>query len=295
MIIDAHQHSFWHGQNDDDLVADMDANGIEIAWLLTWEIPPFEHAPKHHRYLNPCNVRDDGTNSGITLADQIRMRDRHPDRFVLGYCSHPALAGSAERLEQAYNMYGARICGEWKFRILLDDPRCLEVFRSAGRLSMPVVLHMDVPYLPDADGKATYQPSWYGGTAANLERALQACPETTFLGHGPGFWREISGDADTAQGSRPTGPITPGGRIISLLEKYPNLYCDLSATSGLNALERDPAIAKDFVNRFADRLLFARDCYDSKLYEFLQSLELPEKNSKQICSENALRLVPIDR
>ena len=89
VIIDAHQDSFWLGQNDADLVANMDANGIDLAWLLTWEIPPFEHAPKHHRHLNPCNVRDDGTNAGITLPDVVRTRDHYPDRFIIGYCSHP--------------------------------------------------------------------------------------------------------------------------------------------------------------------------------------------------------------
>ena len=294
MIVDAHQHSLWLGRNDADLVANMDANNIDLAWLLTWEVPPSEHASKHHRSLNPCNVRANGTHAGVTLADQIKTRDRYPDRFILGYCSHPALEGAAERLEQAHHMHGARVCGEWKFRILLDDPRCLNVFKVAGKLAMPVVLHFDVPYLPDAAGNMIYQALWYDGTAANLERALQACPDTIFLGHGPGFWREISGDADTAQSSRPTGPVVPGGRIIKCFEKYPNLYGDLSATSALCALQRDPAHAKDFLSRFADRLLFARDSYSSDLHEFLQTIDLPEKISRQIYSENALKLVPKD-
>ena len=294
MIIDAHQHSFWSGQNDADLVANMDANGIDLAWLLAWEIPPSEHAAEHHSYLNPCNVRADGTNAGITFSDQLRTRDRHPGRFVLGYCSHPSVEGAAERLEQAYHMYGARVCGEWKFRILLDDPRCLEHFSVAGKLAMPVVIHMDAPYLPDANGNPIYQPLWYGGTVANLERALQACSETNFLGHGPGFWREISGDAERAPEVYPSGSLAPDGQIIRLLKEYPNLYGDLSGCSGLNALKRDPAQAKSFLTRFADRLLFARDSYSSDLYEFLQSLDLPEKISRPIYSENALRLVPKD-
>ena len=294
MIIDAHQHAFWSGQNCTHLIADMDANGIDLAWLLTWEIPPFEHAPKHHR-LNPANVRPDGTHAGVILADQIRACDCHPDRFILGYCSHPALEGAAERLEQAHHMYGARVCGEWKFRILLDDPRCLNAFRVAGKLGMPVVVHIDVPYLANADGTLIYQPLWYGGTVANLEGAIKACPETIFLGHGPGFWREISSDADKAPGSRPQGPVVPGGRIIKLFQEYPNLYGDLSASSALKALKRDCAHARDFLVRFADRMLFARDCLGSDLHQFLQSLELPEKISRQICFENALRLLPIDR
>ena len=288
MIIDAHQHALWLGQNEADLVANLDANGIDLAWLLTVEFPPFEHAAKNHRSLNPCNVRADGTHAGVTLADQIRVRDRYPDRFVLGYCCHPALEGAADSLEQAHHMHGAQICGEWKFRILLDDPRCLNVFHVAGKLAMPVVLHFDVPYLPNADGQPIYQPLWYGGTATNLEAALKACPKTTFLGHGPGFWREISADADKASNSRPQGPVVVGGRIIELFDKYANLYGDLSAGSGLNALNRDPAHAKEFLTRFADRLLFARDCSDSKLHEFLQSLDLPEKISRKIYSQNAL-------
>src|SRR6185295_12257502 len=109
-----------------------------------------------------------------------------------------------------------RGCAEWKFRMPFDDPRCLELYRAAGRLKCPVVLHLDVPYLPDSEGKAVFQAGWYGGTVANLERALQACPETTFIGHAPGFWREISGDADARSEGYPKGPVTPGGRLYRL-------------------------------------------------------------------------------
>ena len=108
MIIDAHQHAFWLGHNDADFIANIDANDIDVSWLLTWEIPSFEHASKHHRSLNPANVRGDGTHAGITLADQILTRDRHPDRFILGYCCHPASDGAADRLEQSYHMHGWR-------------------------------------------------------------------------------------------------------------------------------------------------------------------------------------------
>ena len=42
MIIDTHQHVFWHGRNDANLVADMDGCGIQQAWLLSWEVAPHE-------------------------------------------------------------------------------------------------------------------------------------------------------------------------------------------------------------------------------------------------------------
>ena len=292
MIIEAHQHSFWLGQNDADLVTNMNANGIDLAWLLTLEIPSFEHTSKHHRQLNPANVRADGTHAGITLDDQVLTRDRYPDRFILGYCSHPALDGAADRLEQAYDMYGARVCGEWRFCVPLDEPRCLSLFRIAGKPAMPVLVHIDVPYLPGANGKLIYQPLWYGGTVVNLEGALKACPATIVLGHGPGFGREISGDADRAPASRPVGPVVPDGRVIRLLEKYANLYGELSATSALNALRHDLQNAKDFLACFAERLLFGRDCFSSDLHEFLQSHDLSDHIARHTYSENAQCLVP---
>jgi hypothetical protein len=51
-----------------------------------------------------------------------------------------------------------------------------------------------------------------------------------------GFLERISGDVVAAEKSiYPQGTVRPGGRVIELLEKYPNLHADLSANSGYNA------------------------------------------------------------
>ncbi len=295
MRIDSHQHVFWHGHDDADLVADMDEHGIDLAWLLSWEVPPEEDEPIYHGALNPVHMRADGTRGGIPLSDLLIARDRHSHRFVLGYCPPPRLPNAPAVFEVAHGIHGVRVCGEWKYRMLIDDPRCLELFRTAGRLGCPVVLHLDVPYLHDPrTGRLAYQPSWYGGTVENLERALVACPETTFIGHAPGFWREISGDADQDPAVYPTGPVVPGGRLHGLFERNPNLYADLSAGSALGALKRDRDHARELLCRFADRLLFGRDFYGGELLEFLDSLDLPLYVRRAIDSENALRLVPVD-
>ena len=291
MIIDSHQHVFWHDRDDAGLIADMDDHRIDTAWLLSWEISPAEDSPHYHSVLNPLHLRDDGTHAGIPLSDLLLARSRYPNRFVIGYCPNPARGSAPEAFESAYHIHGVRVCGEWKFRMLFDDPRSIELFHTAGRLKCPVVLHLDRPYLPDSTGKLVYQPNWYGGTVANLERALQACPDTNFIGHAPGFWREISGDADRATEPYPKGPVVPGGRLHPLFEKYRNLYADLSAGSGRFALSRDPAHARDFLTRFADRLLFGRDIYGKELHEFLQTLDLPEQTRRKIYSENAAKLV----
>lgn len=287
MRIDSHQHVFWHGRDAAGLVADMDEYQISKAWLLSWEIQPYEDDTAYHGALNPVHIRPDGTHAGIPLGDLIKARDAYPDRFVLGYFPHPQLPSAPKLFEAAVKIHGVRVCGEWKFRVLFDDPRCLEVYHVAGRLGCPVVLHLDVPYLA-----GVYQRNWYGGTIDNLERALDACPETNFVGHAPGFWREISGDCATDPSAYPTGPIAPGGRLHGLFERHENLFADLSAGSAMHAMKRDLTHARSFLIRFADRLLFGRDYYGSELLDLLLGLDLPADVQEKIFCRNANRLVP---
>ncbi len=287
--IDSHQHVFWHGRDDAGLIADMDEHGIDLSWLLTWEIPPFprtDEAVQYSKVLNPSRVRPDGSHPGITLDDLLIAHRAYPGRFVLGYCPDPATPGAADRFEAACDMHGVRVCGEWKFRMLINDPRSLELFRAAGRRKAPVVLHLDVPYIAGA-----YCPQWYGGTVDNLEQALQACPDTLFIGHAPGFWREICADSGAACDPYPGGPVTAPGKLHYLLDTYPNLYADLSAGSGLRALQRDPSHARDFLEHYANRLLFARDECGGSLKNHLLSLDLPDAVQHRIFHENALKVL----
>ncbi|MCX6044521.1 MAG: amidohydrolase family protein [Chloroflexi bacterium] len=294
MLIDSHNHSHYNGVGPEGLIAEMDAFGIDLAWLLTWYLPPSEHVPSSHRAFNPRNVRPDGTHAGVILADVLETCQRFPARFVAGYCPCPTEGNAADLFEAAYRVYGVRICGEWSYRTVLDDPRAIELFRRAGQLHCPVVLHIDAPYLPDAQGKPVYQEFWYGGNLEALARALQACPATIFIGHAPGFWRYLSGDEATERAIYPAGPIQPGGRLLELFEQFPNLWADLSAGSGLGALRRDPGFARDFLIRYADRLLYGRDNKGNALQEFLKTLDLPQTVRDKLFFQNAQKLVPLE-
>ncbi len=293
ILIDAHQHVYYHGLNPAGVVAEMDRFGIDRAWILTWYLPPGEDVPATHAYFNPANFRPDGTHAGSTLGDVIRACDQHPGRFVAGYCPCPHEGSAAKLFEAAYRNHGVRVCGEWSYRMLLDDPRSLELFRKAGELGCPVVLHLDVPFLPDGKGGQSYQTYWYGGGIGPLERALQACPQTIFVGHAPGFWRYISGDEEHEPAVYPRGPVKPGGQLLRLLDTYPNLWADLSAGSGLGALQRDLTHTRQFLVRYADRLLFGRDDHGQKLQFFLEALDLPAAVRAKLWATNAQRLVPV--
>ncbi|MCX5661477.1 MAG: amidohydrolase family protein [Planctomycetota bacterium] len=291
MIIDSHNHVYYCGLGPEAVVAEMDALGIDRAWILTWFLTPAESLKGYMRGTNPERARPDGTHAAMPLIDVVATCKRYPDRFVPGFCPSPWDRSAVAQLEAAVKMHGVRVCGEWSYRMPLDDPRALELFRAAGRLKLPVVLHMDTPWLPPND-PAGFQSVWVAGTIHHLERALQACPETVFIGHAPSFWRELSGDADTRREPCPEGPLVPGGRLEPMFERYPNLWADLSANSGLTAMSRDRDATRRFLIKFADRLLFGRDRDQAEPLPFIRSLGLPEDVLAKILGGNALRLVP---
>jgi len=290
VIIDAHNHIYYHGLNAEGVLDEMDRFGFDVLWLLTWYLPPGEHVPNSHGVFNPVNARPDGTHGGTTLSELSQAREKYPDRFVAGYCPCPSEGHAAELFEAAYHSHNVRVCGEWSYRMLLNDPRAILLFRKAGELGAPVVLHIDTPFL-----NGVYQEVWYGGEIGAFEQALQACPETIFVGHAPGFWRHVSGDEATDPEMYPPGPIAPGGRLFDMFANFPNLWADLSAGSGLNALKRMDDGGLGFIVEYQDRLLFGRDAPGNDLHEHLVTLNLPEDVAKKIYCENALRLVPLER
>jgi predicted TIM-barrel fold metal-dependent hydrolase len=130
-----------------------------------------------------------------------------------------------------------------------------------------------------------------------LEGVLNAFPKLNFIGHGPGFWASISGDVDQkGLGGYPTGTVAPGGALDRLMAKFPNLFCDLSAGSGSNAISRDLVFGKEFLIRNQDRICFGTDYLQPgqgvpQFQVFEEQLELPAEVFAKIARGNALRLV----
>ena len=124
-----------------------------------------------------------------------------------------------------------------------------------------------------------------------LERAVVACPKTVFIGHGGGFWAHISGDDRFRTERYPTAPPLLGGKVQEMLAKYPNLYADLSARSGFNAMTRDDAFGREFLLDHHDKILFGRDDFDSRMFDHLVKLDLPREVFDEITFQTAQRLI----
>jgi predicted TIM-barrel fold metal-dependent hydrolase len=137
-----------------------------------------------------------------------------------------------------------------------------------------------------------------------IEKMLKKYPGLKIIGHSQPFWSEISGDnTEALRNSYPPGKVIEG-RLHKLLRDHENLYCDLSAGSGLNAMTRDEDHALRFLDEFQDKIMFATDICSaqnthhlsiSRFYDrLLNENLLSETIYRKICRENAIRILKLD-
>lgn len=166
----------------------------------------------------------------------------------------------------------------------INDPSMKRIYAACGEVDFPVTIHIDDKHAVDVPG------------LPGFENILKEFPHVNFLAHANGWWNSISGDVSTFKGY-PKEPITKDGAILRLLEKYPNLYGDLSANSGLNAVTRDPTIGLKFLNDFSDKLLFGTDALGNNggegHFDFYNQLDLPLSVKNKIFKDNAKSLLKL--
>ena len=75
MLIDAHNHPNWHGHNAKKILENMDAQGIDKMWLLTWECGPEDYSQKTNAHLPIGKVAI----PGLELLDGGFAERREPD------------------------------------------------------------------------------------------------------------------------------------------------------------------------------------------------------------------------
>lgn len=269
-LIDIHTHlipcseasGYPRTASAEELVAVADAWGVERAVVLPLESPECE--------------------SEYALSAQVwELTAQFPDRLIPFVGADPRQQRVLDKIRH-YHARGARGFGEHKCGLPIDDPRSMEVYRLCGELHLPVLFHMD----PEINGDEVGLPG--------LTRALRELPETVFIAHGPGWWTAISA-ADDRTGGYPAGPVKPGGAADRLLSECPNLYADISAASGHNALTRDPEFTEGFLARHWQRLLLGTDYfwvdYEPPQLAWLRTCPMPGEWRTAIGRENAARLL----
>lgn len=191
---------------------------------------------------------------------------------------------------------GALGVGEITSNVYVDDEKVDRLFFVCERLELPILFHMS-PAIQNGYGLVDDLG------LPRLEKMLMKYPEVKVIGHSQPFWCEISRiDSESDRNAYPTGKIIEG-RLPELMRRYKNLYCDLSAGSGANAMMRDMEYAAIFMTEFGDRILYgcditsAESTYYFAFAKFLDNLYInnmiSRKTYKNICRENAIRLLHI--
>ncbi len=230
-----------------------------------------------------------------TTREIAQVTAQHPDKFLYFMNIDPRMNYNSPKADfsryiEHHLEQGAKGVGELFPCMPFDHPLMDNLLFYINKYKLPLTIHLaPTPY---------YVYGIYDDyNLSGLERALDRYPDIRFFGHSAEFWSRISGD--TQYRDYPKGPVEPDGPVVRLLEQYPNLYGDLSAGSGLNAMTRDPAFTAWFMDRFQDKLMFGLDLCSAipkdklTLSELMDQLLAENTISKQvydkICWDNAAK------
>lgn len=188
------------------------------------------------------------------LRDAERAKEqmaKHPGRFTWFVAADPTQPGGYDGVAQALKA-GAIGIGEMKTHTAADAKEMRRLYDLAADHKVPVLLHFQEAAPFDQEAR------WNTGFP-QFDKILKAHKRTNFIGHANFFWASISVNPPSGE-EYPAGPVKLGGLTDRWLADFPNLYGDLSANSGNNALSRDPEFARAFLARHQNKLMFGSDC-----------------------------------
>lgn len=306
-VIDMHSHAYATTPEEvKNWVQTMDSLGIEKVVILSMA-------------------------TGARFDTIMDLYGAYPDRFVV-YCGldyttygtpdFPAAA--VKELERCYRR-GASGVGElgdkglgelysWPkpgYGLHIDDPVLKPVWEKCAELNMPVNIHVAEPYwfyLPMDSTNDGLMNAWkwkidlskpglrsYDDLIQSLENVVKDNPQTIFIA---AHYANLNHDPK---------------RLGRLLDKYPNLYADISARYAEQS--NIPRFMRDFFIRHQNKLLYGTDMgYDISMYRLtfrilestdehfyatdlfnyhwaLNGWDIPREVLQEIYYENALRIL----
>lgn len=228
-VIDIHQHTYYSGRSDADLLEHQRKMGATMTVLLP--------AGSQYGLAAQC-----GSNDSVQS-----LARRYPREYRCFANELPDLPETRAVLEK-YIRTGAIGIGEQKFPVRIDSPDIDRIAAIAREYRVPVLLH--------------FEHENYNTRFEEFERVVKRHHQVNFIGHAQTWWGNISKN-HVQSVMYPKDRVVQGGITDRLLSDYPNVYGDMSAGSGLNSMLRDEDHARGFLARHQDRLLFGSDCNDS--------------------------------
>jgi predicted TIM-barrel fold metal-dependent hydrolase len=269
--------------------------------------------------------------SGAAFQEGYKnLAGRHPDRFVVfanvdfDRIDEPDFGNKAARQLEEDVRHGARGLKVYKDlgmfvtdksgkRVHTDDPRLDPIWRKCAELKIPVLIHTGEPspfwQPPDKHNERWLElkqfpsrrrddPKRFASfeeTMGEQHNLFRRHPKTTFINAHLGW---LGNDL---------------ARLGRLMDELPNMYTEIGAV--LAELGRQPRMARAFLIKYQDRVLFGKDVwapeeypvyfrvletadeyfdYYRKRHAFwkMYGLELPDDVLKKIYYKNALRILP---
>ncbi|MCD6361743.1 MAG: amidohydrolase family protein [Armatimonadetes bacterium] len=275
-MIDTHTHIHYTGRipgervgiSADQLVDMMNRNGIDKAMVLPIESPEV-------------------VTSICTTEMVLEAAYAWPERLVPLIHVDPRMPRADQVIRHfAANYDLVRGFGELVDGLSIDDEKRRLIYATCADLGLPLIFY------------GSSYSSFDDVGLPRLEAMLREYPDLIFIGHGPRWWNAISADDDGSCGY-PDTPVVPGGAADRLLQEYDNMYADISAGSGFNAMTRDPEFTQGFLERNWRKLLFATDYLQvgQELGQIAWIRETPmsDEQREAIAEGNARRVFNLDQ
>ena len=197
-------------------------------------------------------------------------------------------------------------------RVAVNDPRLDPLWRRAGELGIPVLIHTADP-----------APFW-GPRDASNERLLEITERADrwWGGRGAPPFEQLLGEQLDVFRKHPGTKFVAAhfawlandlGRLGGVLDELPNVSVEFGAV--IAELGRQPRAARDFFVRYQDRILFGKDSWAPEEYPLyfrvletadeyfdyfrrrhafwkMYGMELPDEVLRKVYYGNALRLIP---
>ena len=305
-FIDVHNHQF--GMPDMDLgtlITDMDKLNMKVMVNLSGE-------------------------SGESLKRSIaNVKSHYANRFIVFANVNFTGVGesgwgekAASQLEQdvknganglkIYKSLGFSVKDVNGKRVAVDDPRLDPIWKKAGELKIPVIIHTADPksFWDPMDSmnerwlelathpgrkRSNTDPAPWDTLIAEQHRMFKKHPETTFIAAHFGWYPNNL------------------AKLSELLDDMPNVVVEFGAV--IAELGRQPRMAKQFFTKYQDRILFGKDSwvpdeyatyfrvletedeyfpYHKKYHAFwaMYGMGLSDEILKKVYYKNALRIIP---
>lgn len=281
-IIDIHQHTNYRERTAEQLIAHQRKMGVTQTILLPAGSAVKRPSTADGKHNALGGVGAGGNETALTMSRQ------HPKEFFFGANEVTDLPEARAEIAK-YLDAGAIIIGEQKFGVECDSAESQILYKLASEYRVPILMH--------------FQHGTYNLGFERLHKMLEKYPTTNFIGHAQTWWANIDKNHTDQKMLYPKGKVTAGGLTDRYLTDYPNMFADMSAGSGLNALTRDEDHTRGFLDRHQNKILYGSDCDDrvgmgtacsgSQTIAAIRKLAPNKAAERKILFENAKKLFRI--